>query len=245
MKIGVAQLKPTRGDINMNIKLHEELIFLASNGGVNAIFFPELSVTGYEPELSEKLKLSPNDARLEVFQNFSNDLQISIGVGAPTKFREEVRISMLIYEPNKELRIYSKQTLHDDEKPYFNPGNQQIVLSFDEAKIAPAICYESLQIQHMEYAIKKGANIYLASVAKSQNGVDKAIAYFTGATKEKCIPILMANCVGYCDNFQSVGQSSIWNRKGNIIGQLNETEEGILVYDTTTETTNKILRHPL
>ena len=240
MKIGLAQISPIKGNINRNIELHKEFIFLAIKKGVSAIFFPELSITGYEPELADILKVCTNDNRFGLFQTISNDNKITIGIGVPVNFEDGVKISMLIFEPENKLITYSKQILHDDEKPYFKEGTHQILLKSDENIIAPAICYESLQIEHLEKSIDEGANIYLASVAKSQKGIDKAKAYYSKVSKEKSIPILMANCVGYCDNFESVGQSSIWNRKGNIIGQLNECEEGILVYDTVTETTYKI-----
>ena len=49
------------------------------------------------------------------------------------------------------------------------------------------------------------------------------------------MPVLMSNCVGFCDNFLSVGKSSIWTKKGNLIGQLDDKTEGILIFDTETE----------
>ncbi len=47
--------------------------------------------------------------------------------------------------------------------------------------------------------------------------------------------VLMSNCVGHCDNFESAGKSSVWNDKGLLIGQLNDTNEGILIFDTDTQ----------
>lgn len=235
MKIGLAQISPKKANIESNIKSHIDWISIALSKGVNAVFFPELSITGFEPELSEALKLSPHDNRLNVFQNIANENNITVGIGAPTQSEDGVKISMLIFEPENNCQVYSKQILHEDEKPYFTEGNQQVILNSDENIIAPAICYESLQIVHLENSMNKGANIYLASVAKPQKGIEKAKTYFSKVSKEKSIPILMANSVGYCDNFISAGQSSVWNKAGNIIGQLNESEESILIYDTEKE----------
>jgi len=242
MKLGVAQIKPKRGDIESNIELHKEMIFLALTKGVSAIFFSELSITGYEPELAEGLKVNQQEKKFEIFQKISNEKEITIGIGAPTESEEGVQISMLIFKPNKNVQTYSKQILHDDEKPYFKKGNGQFVLNLNGNKIAPAICYESLQIEHLENSIHKGAELYVASVAKPQKGINKAKVYFSKVAKEKSIPILMANCVGFCDNFESVGQSSIWNKHGKILGQLSESEEGILIYDTDKEIVFKIKR---
>jgi predicted amidohydrolase len=47
--------------------------------------------------------------------------------------------------------------------------------------------------------------------------------------------VVMSNSVGFCDDFESAGKSGVWNKKGELIGHLNETDEGILVYNTDTE----------
>lgn len=240
MKIGVAQIKPKKGDIESNIEIHKEMISLALTKGVSALFFSELSITGYEPELAEVLKVKQRDKRLEIFQRISNENEITIGIGAPTESQEGVKISMLIFKPNNNFQTYSKQILHDDEKPFFKKGNDHVILNLNGNKIAPAICYESLQVEHIENSIQKGAKIYVASVAKSQKGINNAKAYFSKVAKERSIPILMANCVGLCENFESVGQSSVWNKQGNLLGQLSDSEEGILVYDTKEEIVDSI-----
>jgi predicted amidohydrolase len=54
MKIAVAQTRPIKGDISTNIKTHKKLIDLAISYKVDTIFFPELSITGYEPELAKE-----------------------------------------------------------------------------------------------------------------------------------------------------------------------------------------------
>ncbi len=235
MKIAIAQIRPEKGNIEKNIELHKEMILLALTGQAEAIFFPELSITGYEPELSEVLKVDLNDQRFGIFQEISNKERITIGIGAPTKFGEEVQISMLIFQPDTSTHKYTKQILHDDEKSYFKAGNEQIILKINDVAIAPAICYESLQKRHLENSLQKGANIYLASVAKSQKGIDKAGVYFPKTAKEKLIPILLCNCIGYCDSFESAGQSAVWNKQGKLIGKLSKTEKGVLIYDTKEE----------
>ncbi len=117
----------------------------------------------------------------------------------PTNSNSGIKISMLIFQPNSPRQTYSKQQLHSDEFPYFVNGEKQIILTVDNKKIAPAICYESLQADHSDNAKKLGAEIYVASVAKSQNGIDKAIKHYPEIAQKYSIPILMSNCIGYCD----------------------------------------------
>jgi predicted amidohydrolase len=235
LKIAVAQIKAVRGDISSNILTHKKLIQIAISNNADSIFFPELSITGYEPELAKELAINEADEPFNEFQDISDRKKITIGLGMPTKTNSGVRISMLIYQPNKPRQIYSKQLLHADELPYFIRGDKQLILTVNGKKVAPAICYESLQNEHSEKVNNCGAEIYLASVAKSQNGIDKAMQHYPAIALRSAMPVLMSNCVGYCDNFESVGKSSAWTKEGKLVGQLDNKLEGILIFDTETE----------
>lgn len=236
MKISIAQTRPIKGNVLANIETHIKIINLAISYNANAIFFPELSVTGYEPELAKELATNQDDKRFDDFQEISNKNKITIGLGMPTRSNSGIQISMIFFQPNIPRQTYSKQQLHSDEFPYFVNGEKQIILTVGNKKIALAICYESLQTDHSENVNKLGAEIYIASVAKSQNGIDKAMKHYARVAKKFSMPVLMSNCVGYCDNFESVGQSAIWTTKGILIAQqLDDKLEGILIFDTETE----------
>jgi len=238
MKIAIVQLHPIKGDIERNIEKHINWIKQAINHHTDMIVFPELSLTGYEPGLAEELATDQNDSRLDDFQKISDLNNIVIGVGLPIKSESGILISMVIFQPNLQRQTYSKQQLHSDEKRYFTEGNKQIIVTIKDIKIAPAICYESLQIEHLQKAIGLGAELYLTSVAKSQSGVKKAFIHFQKIASKYSIPVLMSNSIGFCDNFESVGQTSIWDEKGILKGQLDNQSEGILVYDTVSKLIN-------
>jgi predicted amidohydrolase len=235
MKICIAQTKPVKGNVSANIEAHKRFIAFALTLNAEAIFFPELSLTGYEPKLARELATNQYDTRLDIFQDTSDNNEIIIGLGLPTATESKIRISMVIFEPNKPRQTYSKQHLHSDEFPYFEHGVNPLLIKTNNKNIAPAICYESLQATHSENASKLGADVYLASVAKPARGVEKAFDYFPSLAKQYTMPVLMANCVGFCDHFLSVGTSAVWTKEGELVGQLDDKTEGILVFDTETE----------
>lgn len=239
MNIAVAQIKPLKGDIPANIEKHLKFIEIASSLKATSVFFPELSLTGYEPELAKALATHPDDGRLDTFQQISNRKEITIGVGIPTKAENRIRISMIVFRPNQEKLTYSKQQLHEDEFPYFENGHEQVLIEIENQKIIPAICYESLQTAHAEKASKLGGEIYLASVAKSQNGIEKAFVHYPEVAQKYSMPVLMANCIGQCDNFISVGGSAVWTKEGKLAGQLDNKNEGVIVFNTETEEITK------
>ena len=115
MKICAAQVTPFKGDIATNIVHHREFIDLAIAAGAGSIFFPELSLTGYEPELASELVLKKDDTNVAIFQQIANEHQILIGVGMPTENYPMCAISMLVFQPHQPMLTYSKSFLHEDE----------------------------------------------------------------------------------------------------------------------------------
>lgn len=235
MKICIAQTKSLKGKVQESIQNHLRLIEHTIELKANLMVFPELSITGYEPGLAKELVFMIDDSVFNPFQTMSDNNEITIGVGMPTLSIDGVNISMLIFQPNEKRIVYSKQMLHSDELPYFVCGNHQTILDIKEKKIAIGICYETLQRKHFLNARGNDADIYIASVAKTEEGIEKSYRYFSKIAKEFKTPILMSNCVGHCDGFLSVGQSAVWNKEGELIKKLDDESLGVLVFDTKSE----------
>jgi predicted amidohydrolase len=235
MKICVAQTRPVKADIKRNISNHKKLIALAVAHAAEIIIFPELSITGYEPALAKESATGKDDSRFDDFQKISDDSSVTIGLGMPVKTDQGILIGMIIFQPRKPRQVYCKQHLHSDEYPYFISGREQVFLSGNKYKIALSICYELSVPEHAENAFKAGADIYIASVAKTADGVEKAGKALSVIAKKYSMTVLMSNCTGHCDNFESAGTSSVWNNKGVLAGQLDTINAGILIFDTDTQ----------
>lgn len=241
MKICIAQTKPHRGEIDKNIEVHKQFIQTAIKQGADIIVFPELSLMGYEPDLANELATTQSDERLDTFQKLSDNYKIIIGCGIPTRIGKDIFISMIIFQPNKERLTYSKQYLFPSEIEIFTRGNNPLVIHFDKENIiAPAICYELSIPEHSENAKRNNANIYIASVLNSSNGIEEDINKLSNIAKKHNMTVFMANFIGQSGGYECAGKSSIWNDRGELIDQLDNTTEGILLYDTETESTRKI-----
>ena len=153
----------------------------------------------------------------------------------PTKHDNGICISMIIFQPHKAREVYSKKYIHPDEEPFFIRGENYPVLKVKENNIGFAICYELTIPQHSENAFNNGAEIYIASVAKSANGVEKAEKTLSEIAGKYSMPVLFSNCLGPSDDFVSAGKTSVWNNRGLLLRQLNDTDEGIIIYDTVTQ----------
>jgi predicted amidohydrolase len=235
MRLCAAQTQPVTANIQANIERHKELITLAASAGTDAIIFHELSLTGYEPTLAKDLACDPNDSRLKYFQRIADNLEIIIGVGVPTRNRTGNCISMILFQPHRHKRIYSKKYLHRDEEEFFVSGENFSVLKINDTTIAPAICYEISVPEHAKDAHANGADFYIASVNKSVAGIDQAIVRLADIARSYSMTVLMSNCAGVCDGIDCAGKTSVWNNRGSLIGQLNDRCEGILILDTVTQ----------
>ncbi|NRD19474.1 GNAT family N-acetyltransferase [Winogradskyella eckloniae] len=237
MKICLAQVKSEKGKVQENIQNHLKFIERAILLNADLIIFPELSITNYEPRLAKALSTDVENSIFNPFQHLSDHNHITIGIGMPTKATDGIHISMLIFQPNKQRTVYSKNLLHSDELPYFISSNNQPTLTIKGQKIALGICYETLQRAHFIKAKENNADLYVASVAKPKRGTNQAYLHFSAIAKEFKTPILMCNSIGYSDNFMSNGLSAVWNSNGERINQIDAINQGLLIYDSDTEYT--------
>ncbi|WP_347838767.1 carbon-nitrogen hydrolase family protein [uncultured Draconibacterium sp.] len=235
MRIAIAQIKALSGNIEKNIENHLKWIKQAIVLNADFVVFPELSLTGYEPDLAAQLATHKNDPRLDEFQKLSDENNITIGVGMPTREEGLVFVSMVIFQANMERINYSKQHLYPPEKTVFTAGKNPMVLPFDTGVVAPAICYEAGQEEHCAYAQQNNAGIYVASVLSSVNGIDAELKKLRNIASDKKLLTFMANYVGKSGGYECAGKSSVWNEKGELLGQLGEKKEGMLLFDSQTK----------
>jgi predicted amidohydrolase len=232
VKIALAQTASVKGDIFANILTHLTFIDRAVTLGADAVFFPELSVTGYEPTLAASLATTPDDPRLAVFQHTSDQKKVIIGIGLPLRSPEGISICMLLFRPFSPSSVYAKKYIHADEEPFFIHGENAPGLLLKNEGIALAICYEISNPEHAEQAFKNGASIYVASVVKTPDGADKAWQQLSAIAQKYGMVTMMCNAVGIADGGTCGGKSAAWNTSGRLLSQLDGEAEGILLYDT-------------
>jgi predicted amidohydrolase len=226
MKIGIAQIQSHPADIDTNITHHVQVIERAADHQVELLVFPELSLTHYDTLMAATAAVSLDDPR---FQQLSTANDMTVCVGVPLRGKSGVTISMLIFQPEKAVEVYSKQYLHADEEPFFVPGSAAAITLPDH--LAFAICYDLAVPQHAQDAHTHGASVYIASVAKTPTGVVKASERLATIARTYGMTVFMSNCVGACEGGTGGGQSALWNTKGELLVQMDATQEGVIVYN--------------
>jgi predicted amidohydrolase len=79
VRVGLAQIAPTLGQLDRNLARHHELIGEARTKGADLVVFPELGLTGYQlQDLAAEVAIRLDDARLADLAAETTDLSVVV-----------------------------------------------------------------------------------------------------------------------------------------------------------------------
>jgi predicted amidohydrolase len=244
MILAAAQTKPARGNIEANLADHYSLIHLAVQNEAQLIAFPEMSITGYERENAKQFAFKKDDSRLDHLKKLAVENNIIIIAGAPIQIESELFIGEFVISPDNSVSIYTKQFLHEGENEYFQSSfNYNPMLTIEDQKISFAICADIDHPQHAENAEKKATDIYIASIFFSPNGIPNAYRDLQSYAQKHKMNVLMANFGGESWGYPSGGKSAFWNNKGQLVGQMNDSDSGLLLVENQNDNwTSRVIK---
>jgi len=230
MILASTQIEATIGDLEKNLKHHLKMIDIAAKNNVNLIVFPEMSLTGYCRAEASKLAFTKDDIRLNSLKELASRNNIYIIVGAPINIENNLYIGSFIIQPNSEIKIYTKQFLHDGEELFFKSSfDYNPILKIEEETISLAICADIDVEEHALNAAKNKATIYVPSIFFSEKGIENGHTVLQNYAEKYGFNILMSNYCGKHWNVTGGGRSAFWNKNGEKIGQLNPEKKGLLI----------------
>lgn len=226
---GVAQMSVIKGNIQQNLARHCQLIKAAAQEGVQLLLFPELSLTGYEPNLAQNLAIEVSDENLFPLQELANQYAMVLLVGAPNKTQHKPEIGLFIIRPHQAISCYSKLNLHASEELFFARGTQHQTLELNEQKFGLAICADIANSEHIEMLMKDNIAVYLAGVLISENGLSEDCKILENYVIKHNILVAMANFTGETGGWSCAGNSTIWNSTGEILARANHEEFAVVI----------------
>ncbi|MDP9536724.1 carbon-nitrogen hydrolase family protein [Pseudomonas protegens] len=231
LTLAVAQSVSIAGDLPANLARHQHLMGLAAQQGVQLLVFPELSLTGYEPQLVAELALPPDSPRLQPLRNLVRELKLTTVVGMPIRLSVDgpVLIGALVLGADGSLAVYSKQHLHPGEERFFAPGSGGAPLQLGNEVLALAVCADFCHASHVQAAVDAGAGIYAAGVLISEGGYAVDSALLQGYARDHGILVLMANHGGPSGGWSCAGRSAIWGAQGQLLGAVEGVGEALLI----------------
>ncbi|MCR4539807.1 carbon-nitrogen hydrolase family protein [Pseudomonas sp. 18.1.10] len=219
LTLAAAQSISIAGDVQANIRRHLALMRAAAAQGVNLLVFPELSLTGYEPSLSARLAIAPEDGVLAPLREMARELRLTAVVGMPIRSAPEagVLIGALVLAADGSLAVYTKQHLHPGEDVAFVPGQGGAIVELGSERIALAVCADFSHASHPLAAVEARANVYAAGVLISEGGYATDSALLQGYAAEHGLLVLMANHGGPSGGYVCAGRSAIWADDGRLL----------------------------
>lgn len=214
LKIAVAQVTSLKGNVDENISTHLKVIRKASELGVSYIVFPELSLTGYAPEVAADLAFSICDKRLQPLIDSAIKNDIKIGVGAPLQSNELPKIGLIIISQSGAVETYEKMHLHAGEEVYFSHGTNHNLITIGNTKMANAICADTNHSNHARTCSELGAGVYIAGVFITESGYDPDTAIMASYARKYNMLVAMANHNQQAGNWAPIGKSAIWSNTG-------------------------------
>ena len=219
LNIALAQLAVTAGDVPANRARHVVAARQAAAAGAQAVFFAELSLTGYEPTLAADLAFLPDDVRLQPLRQLAKELQITLVVGAPLRHEQAATpyIAAWWITPDGQAQIQTKQYLHSGEEVAFAPGAVPAPLILGEHTVALAICADATYPAHPAYAAQWQPAIYIASSMISAGGYAKDSAELQGHAVRHGMPVALVNHGAPTGGWQAAGRSALWDETGTLV----------------------------
>ena len=230
LTIAAAQTGAEKGDIETNVRTHCEFTKTAIKNEVDIIIFPELSLTGYEPDIVRENTMDLHDKRLLPLKKLVRDFGITIVAGAPVPCpSEKPYLGALVLHPENSF-IYLKQHLHTGEEQYFSsvPDRSGHVVTVKDEKIGIAICADVEHASHPAAAAFSGATIYAAGVLML-GGYANAAKQMQQYAKTHQMAALMADYGSPTGGYIPAGQSAIWDANGDLIAVAGKNGDALVV----------------
>jgi predicted amidohydrolase len=224
--LAVAQTIPVRGDVTTNLEQHLRLAGVARAAGAGLLIFPELSLTGYELDLAERLAFAPDDERLAPLVDAAASSSMILIAGAPVRLDGRLHIAAFIISPDGSIALYTKHHLGafsdsaradgvvpPAEATFFQAGDRNPLIRLGGATVAMAVCADTGRPAHPRAAAERGA--------------ERETANLGGYAVEHSMLVAFANYGGRSGGLASAGRSGIWSPDGEPIAQLGPTGGGI------------------
>ena len=229
-KIAAAQVPSIRGDIEQNVEIHLGAIATAALHNVSVVVFPELSLTGYEPDLAAELAIVETDRRLAPLAALARAHQIEVVVGAPLfSGNSKPALGAILFTAGGAKKTYRKMHLGGSEPNFFVPGDAPLTISARGHTIGIAICADASQPSHPELYANLGAGIYAAGVFLNAEWYATDAPRLAKYASRYRLLVLMANQGVSVGTHRSVGKSAIWTPDGAILVQAEGAENSLLI----------------
>jgi NAD+ synthetase len=253
MKLALAQINTTVGDIDGNRNRVLSVMEEAKARGADIAVFPELSLTGYPPR--DLLGLhgfveSNRRALLEIAAH-TGHMGVVVGFVDCNRKKEgrDFHNAAAFLSEGKVQAVIHKTLLptYDvfDEDRYFEPSDRVQLVNFRGHTLGISICEDAWNSEDfwskplyttdpVRNQVEQGANL-LINISASPFEMEKPKFRFQmlqDHVRKHCVPLVYVNLVGGNDDLLFDGNSLALGKDGNVIAQGKGFSEDLLIVDS-------------
>jgi NAD+ synthase (glutamine-hydrolysing) len=241
MRVALAQINPTVGDVDGNAAKIAAWIEDARQGGADLVIFPELCVPGYP---AEDLYLKPHFLAANVRAVEGLAAEMAPGITALVGFAEPAAAggdyrhahnSLAVLADGAVQAVYRKNRLPNyavfDEQRYFIPGSDGDTVSVGEAGVGLTICEDTWAPGPPGQAEADAGALLIANPSGSPYHRGKGQEreeMFGERAREYGSYFAFVNLVGGQDELVFDGQSLLFGPDGTVLARAKQFEEELL-----------------
>lgn len=246
LRVALAQVNPTVGDLGGNRALIASSIASAKNAGAHIVVFPEMMVTGYPVEdlaLRPSFQAASKASIGKIAKDISGDIVAVIGY-LDTSPQGSPENAVAIIHEREIVAHYVKRHLPNygvfDEFRNFTAGDQTLVVRIHGVDVAIAICED---IWHtLDELAKRNPGLVLVPNGSpyERNKDDVRLALVQKRAREVGAPLVYVNMTGGQDDLVFDGDSIVVDKSGAVISRAAQFEDVVLVSDIECSTETSI-----
>ncbi len=236
MRIALAQIDPTVGDIDGNLALCLSAAEEAAAAGADVVLLPELALLGYPPE--DLLGKSHFVERsMEAVEAFARSSACPAVVGYAHRDAQGIHNAAAFCRGGVIERVYLKQLLPNygvfDEERYFEPGLDDVVVDIGGFPCAITVCEDAWFPEPVARAAQSGARVVL-NISASPFHIGK------GRSRERMLRdraaangvwFVYCNVTGGQDELIFDGRSVVIGPNGGVVARAKAFATDMLIVD--------------
>ncbi|MCL4533781.1 MAG: NAD+ synthase [Bacteroidetes bacterium] len=253
LRIALAQINTTVGDLAGNCDRILASIATAKDMNVDVVAFPEMAITGYPPE-DLLLKSDFVGAAIDTLHSLAPATRGLTAIVGCLHTDRDLYNAAAIFHDGQLVSIYHKQHLPNygvfDENRYFQSGTQRIVFNRGGVIIGVSICEDIWYPDGppQAQAAQAGAQVLInisASPYYMGKGHDRERMIATRAADSTAF-VAYCNLVGGQDELMFDGHSVVCDPEGGVVARGRQFEEDMVVADLDVQAVFRTrLRNPL
>ena len=244
IRIGLAQVNPTVGDLSGNRELILKFARHAKSGGAHIVLFPEMVLTGYpvedlamRPSFRDGSRRAINELALALAESEFEDLVSVVGYLDESESGSPQNAIAIIYRGEIKAR-YIKHHLPNygvfDEFRNFTPGNKSLIARIHGIDVGFAICQDIWEDGGpVAELANRGAGLLLVPNGSPYEKAkdDKRLELASRRAREVGAPLVYVNMVGGQDDLVFDGDSIVVDAGGKLIARSPQFVEGLALVD--------------